>query len=159
MEKSTNLHIFHHKKALLVAIVAFLFAAVCTYITYLEGPHDLGSKLEYIGTSYSSGCVLFYCDSPASTEYYFGTDMSVEELKGYFSNAKFSDINQEDGARDYAAFNLGFDPIHPNVSQGFNIRYYLYPESVLSVHHFNTQKAHIVSLSDWSYQQARANFR
>jgi len=84
----------------IIGVVGVLLVfAVRTYLT-TDRPSDLGSKLEYIG-KVNKDCFPV-CGDPWTSTYFFATDMTFEEIKEYFSKAKYipSDI-ANDNSRGY----------------------------------------------------------
>jgi hypothetical protein len=59
---------------------------------------SLGSQLEYIGQR-QFGCLLVVlCESSSpSSDYYFATDMTEDQLKIYFKNARYVDVPNSGG--------------------------------------------------------------
>jgi len=79
-----------NKKLIFLSIVIFVVLSIATTAFLAnraasEKTYPLGSQLEYIGqTGY--GCWLV-CDSNPNAVYYYGTDMSVDQVAAYFRNS------------------------------------------------------------------------
>lgn len=59
-------------------------------------PANLGNELDYIGQR-TYGCFLWWCDSPNSTEYYFATNLSEEQVNAYFKGATYVPVPNDGG--------------------------------------------------------------
>jgi len=71
----------------IISIVILLIVGIIGWFVYQQvQPHPLGNKLEYVGKQ-DYGC-LFFCDSNPTTNYYYETDMSLDDLEVYFENAQ-----------------------------------------------------------------------
>lgn len=71
----------------LIVMASFILGFL-TFDHLNKQPRDLGPELEYIGKS-EYGCWMpGFCDSGPATSYYFATNLSLEELKTYFKDAK-----------------------------------------------------------------------
>jgi len=121
---------------------------------YIERPQDLGAGLEYIGkTDY--GCYVF-CDSNPASVYYFATDMTQDELKGYFKNADYVE-HPNSGGGGGAGYN--FDDLYfkpRNGNDEFLINYYDNTQNVLTTNRLKqTSKKSVVSMGSFYYLYAR----
>lgn len=113
------LKILKTRSSKIIVIIVALFvilAAILAVNTYNERPQDLGPELEYIGKRHT-GCplplpigYLMLCSAEPGEEYYFGTDLGIEEIEQYFKGATpIQSENRVSGTA--AAFNftdLGF---------------------------------------------------
>lgn len=79
------------KKRYLVIILIVLVGIIAIWgiSAYAAKTSNLGSRLQFTSTSTSTGCILFFCDSPATTTYYYATSLSEDEVKDYFANNGF----------------------------------------------------------------------
>src|SRR5579862_4408543 len=81
-----------------IALAAFVWAWPYAILP----PKSLGSQLQYVGKQ-DEGCWWLICDATPSTTYYFATDMTPEELVGYFRGAKCGlNFNGGTGNGDYS---------------------------------------------------------
>jgi len=84
------------RKDIFIGCIATILIAIAAWITYdhfKPAPvYPLGdsSKLEYVGNT-GYGCWIV-CDANPAENYYYATDMSVEEVVKYFKEAK---VNEE----------------------------------------------------------------
>lgn len=77
-----------HKILSVVGALVIIFLGWWAVISL--APHPLGDKLEYLGKK-DYGCWIGFCDSRPASTYYYGTDMSPEEMKNIFS-ARYSPL-------------------------------------------------------------------
>ncbi len=82
-------------------------------------PKPLGDKLELVNRSYS-GYIPLISDSPFSTEYYYATDMSLDEFTSYFKGARLDGPPQT----EQEAYRVSFTNIKNG--RGFTLLYYTY---------------------------------
>jgi hypothetical protein len=77
------------KKKIWLAVVAGLVVVGFSWWAWDQFvPRPLGDRLEYLGKrDYGN---IFGFDSRPSSIYYYGTDMSPEELASYFDKAKYT---------------------------------------------------------------------
>jgi hypothetical protein len=71
-----------------VAFICLVAAWFFPWVWHDPRPKPLGDRLEYIG-KFDTGCAGFPClgGGPPSATYYYATDMSMEEVMGYFKGA------------------------------------------------------------------------
>lgn len=83
-----------HKRSkvkIIFGCIVLLFGAFFGTKLYIKRPRDLGPELEYVGKS-TYGCyVPYFCWTRPGGVYYFATDMTAEDLKGYFKKAAYVD--------------------------------------------------------------------
>ncbi len=88
----------------------------------LLGPKPLGDRLELVNRTYS-GYIPFISDSDFSIDYYYATDMSLDELTAYFKSARLTKPPQtEQDARQVSFTNL-------KNNRGFTLLYYNYEKA------------------------------
>lgn len=149
-------------KIIVIIIAVLLLGAVgfFAFRSYTDHPQNLGPQIEYIGKRHT-GCplplplgYLIMCSSEPGEEYYFGTDLSVEELRGYFGGAKAidSDSSISGTAANYNYYDVGFTA--PNGS--FTVLFYDSKEGVLQTFNLKTTtKKNIISIDKEDYQEAK----
>lgn len=154
-----------YKKRLLVfgGIVGVILVIYSFFMIkgIIEAPRDLGPDLVYIGKK-DYGCNIldffFLCDSPTSGyDYYFGTDMSIDQLASYFSKAHYIYNPAPDGVtEEYGYALLVYKP--RDDSQEIYINYFdnlsaaiSYSGNSLS----NAHKAHVIRVTDSDYGPLR----
>ena len=148
------------KKKVLVGFIAALVLIFGLFglKMFLEQPRNLGDNLEYIGKRHT-GCPLplplgyiLLCSSEPGEEYYFGTDLSVEELRGYFGRA---DIGKSgSGSSEFSNYILMSFQDHKSMSY-FYINYFDNPAAVKQAFDLRTTTKNVVSLSDEDYKEAK----
>lgn len=92
------------------------------------------------------------CDAPHTEIYYFGTNITEEELKIYFTNATFMDDSfVGDGGEHYSYRGLRFAL---NKSTTFFVNYYDNAQAVISENNLkNTKnKSHVISVDHEDYE-------
>jgi hypothetical protein len=78
------------KKQKLLLGIAGIFVVLAGWWGYVNFmPHPLGDRLEYLGKE-NLGGGLFFRDYAPYSVYYYGTDMSVEEVVRYFKGARLA---------------------------------------------------------------------
>lgn len=116
--------------------------------TFIERPQDLGTELEYIGKK-TYGCYLHWvCSSDPITSYYFGTDLTQDELKTYFKKAEYAEHPNllGGGGGDYSYDYLFFKPV--NGAEEFSIDYYDNTQVVIDLKDLRqTGKQNVISLT------------
>lgn len=127
----------------LIAVSVSLFAIK----SYFDIPR-LGPKLEYIGQSQYGGCFLLLCEGLPITEYYFATEMSEEEVKGYFGGAQYitptPPINTDDRFKRH---NMPFD-LSSNGAR-FIVSYYYDPSFILRLYRLRkANKPYVIGVQD-----------
>ncbi|HEU5187677.1 MAG TPA: hypothetical protein VFT87_04180 [Candidatus Saccharimonadales bacterium] len=154
---------FKNRKSKIIVTVAVLLVTVLgifLFTSYINQPKNLGPNLEYLGKRHT-GCplplplgYLLLCSSEPGEEYYFGTDMSREELRGYFKGA--DSVTSENlvsgtGAK-YSWVDVGFT----TKSGNFTFFFYDNKQGVLETYSLNkTNKKNIISIDKEDYQEAK----
>lgn len=134
-----------------IGAIIILFAGWLVYERYKPAPtYPLGdsSKLEYVG-EVGYGCWLF-CDSNPASTYYYATDMSVEEVMGYFRRAKSRQSPRTiDNVTDFT--------LDTNDGQDISIYYYTNKQDKnLNTYQFKrTDRKYIVSIPSFDYEIAK----
>jgi hypothetical protein len=161
-----NKSILFAKKHKILTIIFVLFISLAIFSAiklYVEAPRDLGNRLEYIGKSNAS-CEWWelplyfgFCAGP-SYEYYFATDMGIEELKGYFRKAKFVQHDNLGGASSskWRAEYIPFE-LNDNSDRGFT--FLLYNDAHIIVEEESLQqttKPYVISIHEDSYPLAQS---
>ncbi len=148
----------HKWIALLVLIaIVIVFSSVKTY---LDTPTNLGPQLEYVGKA-NLGCEWWevplyagFCSGP-SYAYYFSTTLNKDELKVYFTKAKYIDRPGGGVAEKYRYSFLRFEPTNSN--EIFILNYYDNTQAVIEIHKLRkTDKPYIISIADFDYQFAKS---
>ena len=162
----------HKKRTFFIGLVALIGGIVLwAAIVYVyQAPRDIGDKIEYLGQR-DYGCapfpLSFVCFSPPSTEYYFSTTLTQDELKTHFRYAhyktndplKTSDgggaVRAPDGRDiDYSFKDIVF--VDKN-NQRFVITYYDNKEAMTFGEHLRqADKPYIISMDPESYLLARS---
>ncbi len=101
---------------------------------FVNEPRDLGPKLQYIGKVSNDniiGYFLLVAGGSISTDYFYATDMSEDELKDYFGKATFIDDPNpiKSFGSDYTSVELDFRTTNGNI---FSIQYYDNTDAVIS---------------------------
>jgi len=143
---------------IIVGIIGILlFSATRVYFS-VERPTNLGSKLEYVG-KVDNNCFPS-CGDPLGATYFFATDMTVKELRGYFKGAKADSTEMrgyDSGIESYfTTISYHIDPDRP-----FYINYY--PDSkerLMTVYHLaSTRYLHVVSMNSLGFSNAKQALR
>lgn len=127
-------------------------------------PGNLGANLQYVG-KYNSSCdwwggvvSMGFCSS--QYEYFFATNMTVEELKVYFGRAKLVDYQDYSDAADAAFSGAELKYQRQGASQDFSVFYYNSSDGVINRYHLKaTDKSHMVVVRDFNLGEARASLR
>ncbi len=145
------------KKFIFITGLAVL--TLLTFATYkfITAPRDLGPKLQYIGTV-DTGCPwwfrVFFCDQRPGQDYYFATDMNLDEIKGYFKGAEIIE-ESKDGFAEYPTTFYTIEFLSGNRS--FSINYYMDKANELGKKTLKqTSLKNIISISDYDYNVAKA---
>jgi hypothetical protein len=125
------------KKKVWLAVVAAVVVAGFGWWTWNEFvPRPLGDKLEYLGKEDYGN--IFGFDSFPSSTYYYGTDMTSEELASYFKKAEYAPLD-----------NLAFTHARFMTSNGEFMFVYERNSS------FVTNKKYVLSLPKSQYKSAK----
>lgn len=147
------------KKTWAVAGCIVLFVAmVIGFVRLVQGP-SLGSKFSYIGAHNSScdwvGAVISIGFCRPQEEYFFETDMSIDDLKAHFKEFKASE--------EYSASDLaysGAELIFEGPVQEFTIFYYNSPENVVKKYNLrSSQKKHVIGIRDFYLSEAQRSLK
>ncbi|HEU5187329.1 MAG TPA: hypothetical protein VFT87_02380 [Candidatus Saccharimonadales bacterium] len=157
MQKSSKTKIILFSVVAVVVIILALFG-VKSYL--VDQPKNLGPNLEYLGKRHT-GCplplplgYLLLCSSEPGEEYYFGTDMSEEELENYFTKAH-SLGTPTTGTSDGHSFKLlSFQPDFSN--DIFYITYFENSEIIRDSLNKKTDNKTVLKVSDSDYNLARS---
>lgn len=123
---------------------------------FVEEPQDLGSELEYFGTT-TYGC-WFICDSPPNSTYYFATNLTQEELKEYFKGATYVEYPNRGGggSGSYNFEDLYF--LSKGKQEEFPINYYDNTKTVIELKKLNqTNRQFVISIAASDYQIIKAS--
>ena|SRR5260370_32679175 len=149
-----------HKIVTALLCIVLAFTLFFTVKGWIETPTDLGPKLEYIGKE-DFGCapfpLVFVCPGPFYSAYYFATNMSEEELAGYFTKAKLNELSRGGGGVDYAADDIYLKVnFQTNRNPYFHFYFYYKIQAVLANSRLkSTGKLHIVSITNSDYKLAK----
>lgn len=144
------------KRRILLIIGAILLAIILLFTVkhFIESPRDIGPKLSYVGKE-DFGCLpfpfFFFCDSPRYSTYYFATDMSGDEIKGYFKKASFdgSNVVEPDGTDNY--YHRKSLPFNLEAGKLLVIDYYSDTSNILkSYPHLKSNKKYLISTQDYA---------
>lgn len=142
-------------------VVLLIVTAVIRFTPWVQldnSPKPLGDRLEYIGKKdYGCGGFIGVCDAAPGATYYYGTDMSIEEVARYFKEAETTERPllewsfEEDGTQ----YRLSF--ANKKISgKGFSLNYY--DDSGHRVKDYkllSTSKKFLVELDSQSYQNVK----
>lgn len=116
MEKNNNISRRRKKNVILSIIITLaIILGVVAYSTFLA-PKPMGDRMQLIHRAYFG--YLPFSDSDFSTEYYYATDMSLDELATYFKKAKLTSPSQKNLIVYYVDF------FNSTENKGFTLRYY-----------------------------------
>jgi hypothetical protein len=87
------------KQKAIIGITAFIVLVISWWAFVSFAPHPLGDKLEYIGKEDLGGGLLFR-DTTSYSLYYYGTDMTPEQVAEYFKNGS---ILEKSNTTDYGS--------------------------------------------------------
>lgn len=147
-------------------VIAFIIISVKVFV---DRPQDLGPELEYIGKEHT-GCPLplplgyiMLCSSEPGEEYYFATNLSMDELKKRFNATSAPNDNLPDGTGaatsgpgEYLEYTFEFLSFKSLEGKRFTITYYNNKKAILLLGGLsNSSKASIISLDKESYQVAK----
>jgi len=147
-----------NKKKRVILIIAIILDAIILIIVGLiafsawqsNQPHPLGDRLEYVGKQdYGYGL----SDGPPSTEYYYATDMTVDEVASYFNKTELykgspTSINK---MSDYASILLSNKSSHVS----FEVDFYDHGSTYDSMSHLINGKKYIISINAKDYAIAK----
>jgi hypothetical protein len=147
---------------IVVLILVVLIGVVVTVVSKYNNPGNLGSQLEYVG-KYNSSCdwggyiiSMGFC-SPQN-EYFFATNMTVEELKVYFGRASLIDYQDYSDVADKTFSGAELKYQRQGASQDFSIFYYNSSDGVINKYHLQaTNKAHVVAIRSFYSDEAKAS--
>lgn len=111
--------------------------------------YPLGDKLEYLGKQ-DLGGGLFFSDSRPYSEYYYGTDMTAEEVVGYFRGAEVEPIRS----------NLGFVEIRLKnkiTTETARLSFYERPELSQIKFEKRLNKKHVIDFDAKYYEVLKAS--
>jgi len=135
-----------------LGIVGVLLVFAVRFYLSIERPTDLGSKIEYVG-KINNNCFPM-CGDPWGAEYYFATDITLDEVKRYFNKAKYYPSDSADDNR------YGYWVVEYNypVNEGMQLYFYddinLAPERI-RIGLKKTGKKHAIEI----YSSDYANFK
>ncbi len=137
----------------IIALLLILAGLIGVYLMSKDKSNDasktypLGSGLEYIGKQ-DYGCIGL-CDSAPGSDYYYATDMSVEEVVRYFKNTQLDQAPRTIG--DVVDFSLV-----TNNGNAISIYYYKTREAASKKHELPIHtKKYFLSVPDFSYEAAK----
>ncbi len=138
------------KQTVMIAIagVIVVLASWWAYVSFM--PHPLGDKLEYLGKE-DFGGGLFFQDYRPYSEYYYGTDMTPEEVISYFK--KSSVVKAPSPAVGEAYFGI-------RAPTGETIYVTLYDKEIVQTKYpdlHKTNKKYILELPSSKYEAAKAS--
>ena len=140
---------FSKKQKILTAIIGVLVILVGWWGYVQIMPHPLGERLEYLGRQNFGGWFI-----ERSSEYYYGTNMTQEELKTSFKKAHYDSSVQD--IVGHSATYSSKDMLFNSNKGGFVITYYNDANAVIeSLHLPNSNKKHVISIIDSSYDIAK----
>lgn len=140
------------KIAYLLLVIVIIIAGALTTIFLVnksasQKTYPLGDQLEYIGQS-GYGCWLV-CDSNPNAIYYYGTDMSVDQLVSYFKNSTLDQTPRTfDGVTDFSL----------KITGGEDISVYYYTDKSKIAKDGSLKKtghSHILSIPSFDYAVAQ----
>jgi hypothetical protein len=140
------------KQKILMAIagVVIILVGWWSYLNFM--PHPLGDKLEYLGKKDFGGGLFFYDHRPY-TVYYYGTDMTADEVVAYFKGAT---LNNPTDLKANNAFELTFSLRSPDTDNPIYIEYYFDGKEYSQTHNLKTApKQHLITISEEDYDSAR----
>jgi len=148
-----------NKKKIVIGVVAVLAFVVAGLVAWLfwqtNQPHPLGDKLDYIGKdSYGYGI----SDGPPTTDYYYATDMTVDEVVAYFkgaTNTKKGELETNFGKDITSMWLIYFQS--KSSSENFTISYYSDGNLVAKNNDFKVSKKHILNINSREYDIAHKN--
>jgi uncharacterized protein YpmB len=125
------------------------------------GPHDLGANIKYISKE-DSGCFpfpfSFVCVERPSSDYFFITTMTPDDIKVYFKGANYVDYPNDAGgvSADYTFKNLHF--ARKADQKEFEVTYYDNTQAVAKSKNLKVSGDELVLvLSDVDYTTASAS--
>jgi hypothetical protein len=133
-----------------LGLVIFLIASWWLYSATRVYP--LGDKLEYIGKS-DYGCPLI-CDANPGSTYYYGTDMSAEEVVRYFKGAVILNAPDERNWQDMGD-DFWIDFKDKRSDKRFSTIYYVNGGNTARTLHLSPlNKAHVIKINQEWYDTA-----
>lgn len=114
----------------------------------MDLPRDLSPELQYIGQSKSGGCFLLYCESEPINTFYFGTDLSREDLRARLKGVTFSpsDANSASYALTHLTFAID------GTDRSIMVTYYDEVTNLVHENHLTqTYKQHAIGVWDSDY--------
>jgi hypothetical protein len=129
------------KRHKVLSIVALLVVLMTVWWGVNLIPKPLGDRMEYLGKE-DYGNIFGFDSLPASI-YYYGTDLSVEEIPAYFRKSVVVEEPRLSQGKNY----LGIQ-----TPSGETIYVYHYPSSKLKL--FKTDKPYVVEIPSFKYEVA-----
>ena len=98
--KSKTKQLNPKKKYIFFGIIPGILLALFGWWAYGNlRSYPLGDRMEYLGKQ-DLGGGLFFSDSRPYSEYYYGTDMTAEEVVRYFKGARIDDASELEGVQE-----------------------------------------------------------
>ncbi len=141
------------KKIISITIGLPIIVAVGLWAFLSFTPKSLGDKLEYLGKE-DLGGGLFFSDSKPYSVYYYGTDMSKEELEKYFSHGKHRSISNSSGG----GARYSFQDLYFSSKEGeFTISLYNNKDDITeNASITKTNKRYVISILNSDYEAVKA---
>lgn len=152
-QKKLNLWklIFLPVVGLIILSIAFITFHPNTWVWYDKSPKPLGSKLEYIGKD-DYGCRFGFCDSKPGSNYYYATDLNIDQIAPYFKHATL----QEEPTAQSDSTTIW---LHNNsLNKGFTIYYFgerKIDSATLSQLGLTQTTKHILKINASNYDMAK----
>lgn len=129
------------KKHKVLAVILALVITLCLWWAWAQlTPHPLGDRMEYLGKEDYGN--IFGFDSAPNSEYYYGTDMSLEEVAKYFNSTIV-----ESGTTPHGTVEFGI-----KLPSGETIYSKLYP---VAQSKYKTTKKGVVEIPSFKYDAAK----
>jgi hypothetical protein len=135
-----------------IAVIAF---GSIVYQSFSQKTYPLGDELEYVGKS-DYGC-LYICSAWPGTTFYYATDMTTEEVVGYFKGARRDPSLDGPGGYVSSSTPYTFDSLGLRTPSGIFI-INIYSDSNLTIRDYglmNTTKATVLSLDKKYFLEAQ----
>lgn len=129
------------KKHKFIALLVIIVFVIGWYVIANTMPRPLSSEFDYLGKKDFGNLIMG--DSKPYSVYYYGTDMTIEEMKEYFQATTVNKIASGSNVKT-----IDFS----NGSESFSIDYYG-DKSLLS---FMTARKTVISIDQSYYQSAKA---